>query len=337
MLNLQRYAYTLSDEERHQFADALEQSDDEVFDEKFISWIRDPPSYEYYEGIKFSISPEVQAKMDTPIFSDPGGDSPPLPIGTYSGINLIGTWNFRPLSSSSDIHETDNLTRKVDQLKSKASKELSDEDTRTITGAMTVAVKGSRSYLNSSYALFRGNYDYEVAEQAISKLPMSDELKGEYSNLLSEIRSFQYQRNSDHIDQQEKKIQSMPQFEGIIREEIQTLKEGLAINKELQESISHSQNGLFGVEDYFQILMRNAESVERDSSEQISDMFEHFTDQLAMFDRLYIETDRGQDSRQKTQPRDPVMDLAFEETQKLTNQYIVAINSYMANENTSNT
>lgn len=331
MLNLQRYSYTLSDEERYQFVDGLEQSSDEVFDEEFLQHLRNPITV---TEDWFYVSPQMQAKMDKPIFSDPGGDTPEITIG-YAGPTIIGQWNFRSLSSSSDIHETDHLTSKLDQLTSKASKELSNQDIRTITGTMSAAVKGSRNYLNSSYALFRTNYDFEVAEQAISKLPMSDELKGEYSNLLSEIRSFQYQRNSDHIDQQEKKIQSMPQFEGIIREEIQTLKEGIKINKELQESISHSKNGLLGVENHFQILMKNAESIVRDSSNQISNMFDHFTKQLDDFDRLYIEKDWGQNSSRAPQPRDPVLDLAFEKTQELTNQYILAINSYAANNKAS--
>ena len=234
----------------------------------------------------------MQAEMDSSIIGKEGIDHPEITI-LYSGPTLIGQWNFHDISRSSDIHETDHLTSKLDQLTSKASKELSDQDLNTITGTMSAAVKGSRNYLNSSYTLFRTNYDYEVATQAISKLPMSDELKGEYSNLLSEVRSFQSQQNSDYIDQQEIKAQRYPQFTDTIRQEIQALKEGLEINKDLQQSISHSKDGLLGVEDYFQSLISDAEYIERDSSEQVSDMFDHFTKQLGEFDRLFIEKDWG--------------------------------------------
>lgn len=333
MINIQRHVYKLSDAERNQFVDVLEQSSEQIFDENFFHRLRNPMTI---TEDMLHTPPEMLARMkEVGSIGEVGIDHPKLTIGTYAGVNLIGKWNFRPLSSSSDIHETDQLTRKLDQLTAKASKELSDVDSRTIAGVMSTAVKGSRSYLNSSYALFRGNYDYEVAEQAISKLPMSDGLKEDYRNLLTEIRSFQHQLNSDYIAQQQKKIQSSPQFASVIKEEIQTLEEGLQINKELQQSISHSQNGLFGAENHFQILMRNAESIQRDSSEQISDMFNCFTDQLNMFDRIYIEKDWGTDSSNKL-TRDPVMDLAFQETQELTSQYIVAINSYMANQNTNN-
>jgi hypothetical protein len=329
MFKLIEHAQKLSDEDRKQFANALEQSGDEMFDDNFLRNIRETPT--------IKVEPWVDdLEKDPLLFSDLGGDTPEITIG-YAGPTIIGQWNFRTLSSSSDIHETDHLTGKLDQLTSKASKELSNQDLRTITGTMNAAVEASRNYLNSSYALFRTNYDYEIAEQSISKLPMSDELKEEYSNLLSDIRSFQYQRNSDYIDELESKIQSMPQFSGIIGEEIQTLKEGVEINKELQESISHSSDGLLGVENYFQILMTNAESIERDSSDQISDMFDHFSKQLDDFDRLYIEKDWGQNSNPNLKPRNPVLDVVSQETIDLTNQYILAIDSYLANQNTSNT
>lgn len=333
LFNLQTYSHTLADEERNQFADGIAQSGDEIFDENFVQHIRDSPFTK--EGI-FRIDPETREKMESSIIGKEGFVHQELTV-LYSGPTLIGQWNFHKISGSGDIHETDHLTNQLDQLTSKAAKKLSKQDLATMTGTMGRAIDASRNDLNSSYALFRTNYDYEVAEQAISKLPMSDGLKEEFSNLLSEVRSFQNQRNSDYIDQQEIKIQNYPQFEGIIKEEIQALKEGLEINTELQQSISHSQNGLFGVENYFQILIKNSESIEGESSENISDMFNHFTDQVSEFNRIFIEKDWGTARNKKEVTRDPVMDTAVEETQELTNQYIVAINSYMANQNTSNT
>ena len=329
MLNLQIYAHTLSDEERNQFVDTLEQSDDGMFNDEFLQNLRNPPTFaiESWDTVREELAGD-------PLFCGlPEGTTQEITV-MYSGVTKIGTWNFHDLSRSRDIHETDYLTRKLEQLKVKASKELSKQDLATITGTMDVAVGASKNFLNSSYALFRTNYDYEVAAQAILKLPMSDGLKEEYSILLSDIRSSQSQKTSDYIDQQERKIQNFPQFEGTIREEIQALKEGLEINKELQQNILHSKNGLFGVEDSFQMLIRNSESIKRESSENISDMFNHFTDQINEFNRIFIEKDGGASLQSKPQQNHPALDLAFNETQELTNQYISAIKTHMADNGT---
>jgi len=329
MLNLQIYAHTLSDEERNQFVDTLEQSDDGMFNDEFLKNLRNPPTFaiESWDAVREELAGD-------PLFCGlPEGTTQEITV-MYSGVTKIGTWNFHELSRSRDIHETDYLTRKLEQLKVKASKELSKQDLATITGTMDVSVGASKNFLNSSYALFRTNYDYEVAAQAILKLPMSDGLKKEYSILLSDIRSSQSQKASDYIDQQERKIQNFPQFEGTIREEIQALKEGLEINKELQQKILHSKNGLFGLEDSFQMLIRNSESIKGESSENISDMFNHFTDQINEFNRIFIEKDRGASLQSKPQQNHPALDLAFNETQELTNQYISAIKTHMADNGT---
>ena len=59
MLNLQTYAFSLSDEERYQFVDVLEQSDDEMFDEKFLEHMRNPLSA---DDIKLVIPPGCRQK-----------------------------------------------------------------------------------------------------------------------------------------------------------------------------------------------------------------------------------------------------------------------------------
>ncbi|EAT15759.1 hypothetical protein HTZ97_10445 [Desulfuromonas acetoxidans] len=327
-LNLQTYAFGLSDTERGKFVDALEQSDEAFFDENFLQWLRNPPNSETF---RLTVDPELEARINDvgPITGGVASDSEI--IIQYSGSTLIGEWSFHEaLSSSGDIHETDHLTEKLDQLTTKASEELSGQDQATITGAMDSAIRSSRNYLNSSFSLFKANYDYEVAAQAIAKLPMSDGLKEEYSNFLSEIRAFQEQLMTDHIDQQERKIQRFPQFSEAIGEEIQALEEGLEINAKLQQSISNSENGLLGAEDYFQGLIENAEYIKRDSSEQISEMFNHYAENLGEFNRIYIEKDWGLSSSQQAKS-DPALDLVFQETQELTNHYISAINAYMAN------
>ena len=327
-LNLQRYAFGLSDTERAKFVDALEQSDEAFFDEKFLHWLKDPPNDETF---RLSVDPELEARAKEvgPITGGVAVDSEI--IVQYSGPTLIGEWSFHEaLSSSGDIHETDHLTGKLAQLTSEALEELSGQDQATITGAMDSAIRSSRSYLNSSFSLFKANYDYEIAAQAIAKLPMRDGLKEEYSNLLSEIRSFQGRLMTDHIDQQERKMQKFPQFSGAIGQEIQALEEGLEINAKLQQSISNSENGLLGVEDYFQGLIEDAEHIKRDSSEQISDMFNHYAENLGEFNRIYIEKDWGLNSSQQANS-DPALDSAFQETRELTDQYISAINAYMAN------
>ena len=327
-LNLQTYAFGLSDTERGKFVDALEQSDESFFDEKFLQWLRDPP---HDETFKLTVAPELDARAKDmgPITGGVAIDQEI--IVQYSGPTLIGEWSFHEaLSSSGDIHETDHLTGKLGQLASKALEELSRQDQATITGAMDSAIRSSRNYLNSSFSLFKANYDYEVAAQAIAKLPMSDGLKKEYSNFLSEIRAFQEQLITDHIDQQEIKMQRFPHFSEAIGKEIQALEEGLEINEKLQQSISNSENGLFGAEDYFQGLIEDSEHIKRDSSDQISDMFNHYRENLGEFNRIYIEKDWGLNSSQQAKS-DPALDLAFEETQELTNHYISAITAYMAN------
>lgn len=318
-LNIQSHAFSLLGEERTQFIDALDQSGEEIFDEEFISWLRCPQT-----ELNSMINRDYQ-----PInpFTDVHPDTEFTVL--YSGPTLIGNWNFTEVSRSSDIHETDHLTNRLDRLSSKASKVLSDQDLATVTGTMKRAVQASQNNLDSSYSIFRTNYDYEVADQAISKLSMSDSLEKQYRNFLSDIKSFQHQRIVDSIDQQEKQIQNLPQYSGILTEEREALEEGLRINEKLQNSIADSKDGLFGVENYFQILIRDSEPIKGESSENISDMFNHFTDQVNEFNRIFIEKDRGE-SLYPNIHSDPVIDTAFEETQELTKQYISAINAYMS-------
>ncbi len=54
-----------------------------------------------------------------------------------------------------------------------------------------------------------------------------------------------------------------------------------------------NEGGLLGSKDYFQSLISNAEYIERTSSCQISVMFDHYTEQLGEFDRIFIEKDWG--------------------------------------------
>lgn len=345
MLNLQTYAYSLSDEERNQFVDVLEQSDDEMFDKKLLEFMRNPPSADDYT---FVTPPEMQARMNEVGPMDGSGSVDPEGlIVQYSGPILIGAFGFQAIPHSGDIHETDHLDSRLDQLTNKASQELSKQDLATLTGTMEVSVKSSQNYLHTTYSLFRTNYDYEIAAKAIEELPLSDGLKEGYKNFLSDIKEFQNERITDSIEKVEKQIQELPQYENMLRDEVRAKEESLAINKELQESLSHSKNGLLENEKYFQLLIDKADFIDKDMSiapelfnmigstygftnedKTIPGMFEHYQDQYEAFDRRFIEKDWTVD---KQSLDDPSLNQAFEETHELTNQYITAINAYMAN------
>jgi hypothetical protein len=58
-LNLQTYAFGLSDTERGKFVDALEQSDEAFFDKKFLQWLRDPPNSETF---RLTVDPAIPGR-----------------------------------------------------------------------------------------------------------------------------------------------------------------------------------------------------------------------------------------------------------------------------------
>ena len=289
----------------------------------------------------------MQAKIDEvgPMNGD-GSVSQQGLIVHYRGPVLIGPFGFQSIPRSGDIHETDHLDSRLDQLTNKVSQELSEQDLATLTGTMEVSIKASQNYLHTTYSLFRTNYDYEIAEKAIEELPLSAGSKEDYKNFLSDIKKFQNKRITDSIEKAEKQIHQLPQYEDILQEEIRAKEESLEINKKLQESLSHSENGLLGNEKYFQMLIDDADFIDKkmtiapdlfkligkdglvNENKTIPEMFEHYKAQYKAFERRYLEKDW---TVEKQSLDDPVLDQAFEAAHELTNQYILAINTYMAN------
>ncbi len=181
---------------------------------------------------------------------------------------------------------------------------------------------------------------------------LSDEERYQFVDVLEQSddemfdEKFQNKRITDSIEKAEKQIHQLPQYEDILQEEIRAKEESVEINKKLQESVSHSENGLLGNEKYFQMLIDNADFIDKNmtiapdlfkligkdglvnENKTIPEMFEHYKAQYEAFERRYLEKDW---TVEKQSLDDPVLDQAFEAAHELTNQYILAINTYMAN------
>ncbi len=343
-INIQNYAFSLSDEERSQFVDALEQSGDKTFDEKFLNNLRNPG---WPKNIKLVVSQEMQAQMEASIIGKKGIEHPEI-IVDYSKMHSIGPFSFQPVSRYGEIHDIDHLSSRLDKLNNKAAEQLSKQDLVTLAGSMDNAVKASRNKLNSTYSLFRTNYEYEVAEKAIDLLPLGDGLKKDYKAFLSDIKNFQNNQITKSIADLEKKIDKLPQFRKTIEKELQSTKEGLRINMQLQEALAHSRSGLLGTgnEKYFQMLIDKSESINKDitipedlfhiigstyglsnENKTVSQMFDYYRGEFENFENHIAN--KGLTVEQQASG-DPVIDQAFEETQMLSKQYIQAITTYMS-------
>lgn len=312
------------DAKRNQFVDALESLGDKMFTKDYLERLRNP----FFSGENISAPDKPFPKLNI----TGGVAKSPNDFGVIVGDIWIPNKELDSLSHYSIPLKGDvkPLEASLKVLSKSAAKVLSEQDVYTLQTSMKRAIGASNNMPHQAFDLFYTNYYFDKADYTINHLPLNQELKQGFNNLLAEIRSAYTQSIHNYMQVQNQQIKDYPQHAAGIRDTQLAIKEGLSIHNKLQDYLKNSNSGFLESESYFQSLIGGARYIELMDADQISRVYEHYQMNRNEFKRELINKKWN---IQPPPPEKSTHDIAFEiadkETLVLSKQYIDAINAYI--------
>jgi len=327
MFSLQVHAANLNDEDRTEFADAVQKTQNPLFDDAFIDDLK----------VSHYFAPNIDPESIKPSSIDihPKSDEIPEIIVTSVGKISEFTKPYQIQGMDDGTHIINELNESLEELSVHADAQLSKQDAATMKGTFQNAIVATNNQQSDWYSMLKTHHQFDLASQAIEKLPLSEDLKTGYELFLSHLKDVTYAVSEIAIKESESFLDRLPQkYHGDIEVDIQKMKEGVEVSKKFGEYLESNNNSLKGSEDVFKGLINTTQIMDKPSSIELSGTMNWLEDdadyfQFKMIDKEFI---------QEIPKRLPSEAITFHQNQStnISNQFIDAINSYIEVSNGSN-
>lgn len=209
-LNLQSYAYRLQGDERAKYVNFLKENE-------YADASQAERLMEGQFKFEFTVSDEL-LKHATYINSLLNSGETPEPIILQAGGGPVG-WNLDFVADKSRSEEAvsannwDELTKELEELKQRAFAELDTQGATSLSGWVEIAVQHSQYVFTDSDNLNNASFYYGLAKKMIEESDISQELRLEFENLLSNAIDKQYNIFQTEIEISKKAYDEYPEHQ----------------------------------------------------------------------------------------------------------------------------
>ena len=319
LFELNTYANSLSDEGRHQFADTLEASGDPIFSQGFL------------DSVRYSMSHGGVSPGEGVIGNEPASGNQFGVIAMYGGSIPYNGLTVNYLDDYANSGKAP-FNAALEQILTDTNDELSQQDRASIQSTFERAIYSSFTALKSDFDIFSVNYQFLIAQDVIDGFDMSDETSSDLSSLLNDLKENNLQENSRNLAQALQDAEKFPGQASEILASAEKTREGIKLNKLLQNHLETSTSNLLGNERYYTELIQGSNSIESSGIGEYADLFDYYRIQENQFTRSYIaknwntevalNNEEVMGESQIVEPEQLVSGLA--------SKYIDAVNAYLA-------
>lgn len=318
LFKLNTYANSLSDERRHQFADALETSGDPIFSQGFLDSVRYSMSHGGVSVGESVIGNEPASGDHCGVIAMYGGSIP------YNGMTV----NYLDGYATSGRAQFENA---LEHILTNTPDNLSQQDSASIQSTFERAIHSSFTSLESDFDIFSVNYQFLIAQDLIDGLDLSDETSSGLSHLLSGLKENNLQANSDSLAQALRDAQKFPGHASKILASAEKTREGIELSNLLQSHLVTSDLNLLDSEEYFTELMQGSKSIESPNVDDYAGLFDYYRIQESQFKRAFIEQNWNNEVVQNNEELiEGQLGAPEEIVSGIASEYIAAVNAYLS-------